>query len=126
MAFRDQNEVSEAVLDVSNLLEVPRFQLGMRASSKGFLAGNVKFQDHEGQLFDCVDNAISISDQWISCPEEISIQSSARFILVVEKERVFNRLLSDGFSEHLPRILITGKGISDLATRKCLRKLVGI
>lgn len=96
----------------------------MRASSKGLLTGNVKFQDPQGQLFDCSDNAISISDQWISCPDKIKIESSARFILVVEKETVFNRLLSDGFSKRLPCIIITGKGIPDLATRKCLRKLV--
>lgn len=43
--------------------------------------------------------------------------SEARYILVVEKEAVFVRLAEDRLTAKIPAILVTGKGVPDLATR---------
>lgn len=58
--------------------------------------------------------------------ENISeIQSSACFILVVEKESIFHKLIEEDFRNKLttPTILITGKGFPDLNTQLFLKKL---
>ncbi|CAE8587730.1 unnamed protein product, partial [Polarella glacialis] len=50
--------------------------------------------------------------------------SMARTILVVEKETVFHRLLSEGVLErHRPCVIVTAKGFPDVPTRYLLRRL---
>jgi hypothetical protein len=42
---------------------------------------------------------------------------SARYILVIEKDAIFQRLAEDRLHERLPLVLVTAKGNPDLATR---------
>mmetsp|Transcript_22349 Transcript_22349/g.33791 ORF Transcript_22349/g.33791 Transcript_22349/m.33791 type:complete len:195 (-) Transcript_22349:2466-3050(-) len=49
--------------------------------------------------------------------------SDASCILVIEKEGIYNRLSEDRFFETFPCILITGKGVPDLATRSLVWRL---
>jgi meiotic recombination protein SPO11 len=49
--------------------------------------------------------------------------SDARFIIVVEKEGIYSRLVEDRFFDRVPAIIITGKGVPDLATRACVKTL---
>ena len=39
-------------------------------------------------------------------------------ILVIEKDAVFQRLLEDGFPSLIPSVMVTGKGMPDMATRE--------
>lgn len=57
--------------------------------------------------------------------EIIEIQSIAYFILVVEKESIFHKLIEENLLSKLTRpfIMITGKGFPDLNTQLFLRKL---
>lgn len=48
---------------------------------------------------------------------------SARYILVIEKDAIFQRLSEDRLYDKLPCILITAKGMPDLATRVFLHRL---
>jgi hypothetical protein len=49
-----------------------------------------------------------------------------RYLLVVEKDAVFQRLAEDGLPDALPLVMVTAKGMPDLATRAfCSRLLVG-
>ncbi|KAF8066174.1 SPO11-2 [Scenedesmus sp. PABB004] len=48
----------------------------------------------------------------------------ARFVLVVEKDAVFARLVEDRLHEALPCVLLTGRGMPDLASRAFLAALV--
>jgi meiotic recombination protein SPO11 len=41
----------------------------------------------------------------------------ARFILVVEKDAVFQRLVEDRLFDELPCVIITGRGMPDIASR---------
>ena len=42
---------------------------------------------------------------------------TARFILVIEKDAIFQRLTEDRLAERVPCVLVTAKGQPDLATR---------
>jgi hypothetical protein len=46
--------------------------------------------------------------------------AGARFILVVEKDAIFQRLVEDRLFEALPCVLITGRGMPDIASRWAL------
>ena len=68
----------------------------------------------------------SQSPQGINIPNDLSnIQTSAKLVVVIEKDAVFQRLMWQNFLRDLgsPAILITGKGFPDMNTRKMLRKL---
>jgi len=49
--------------------------------------------------------------------------SSARFVLVVEKEGIFERLLEDEFPRRHQCIIVTGKGFPDVPTRALVWQL---
>lgn len=52
------------------------------------------------------------------------IVSVAKYVLVVEKETVFQRLANDNFCDRNHCIVITGRGYPDVPTRRFLRYLV--
>ncbi|KAJ6798712.1 meiotic recombination protein SPO11-1 isoform X1 [Iris pallida] len=59
------------------------------------------------------------------CMEEVEgIVSVAKYVLVVEKETVFQRLANDSFCDRNHCIVITGRGYPDVPTRRFLRYLV--
>jgi DNA topoisomerase VI subunit A len=47
-----------------------------------------------------------------------------RYLLIVEKDAIFQRLAEGGLHNQLPCILVTAKGMPDLATRALCAKLV--
>jgi len=53
----------------------------------------------------------------------LRFQTSARFILVVEKETVFSRLLRERLDALMPIVLVTGRGFPDVPTRTFLHHL---
>lgn len=52
-----------------------------------------------------------------------NVRSDARFILLVEKDAAFMRLAEDRFYNKYPCVIITGKGMPDVATRLFLKKV---
>ncbi len=45
------------------------------------------------------------------------------YVVVVEKDAIFQRLVEDGFAEQTGAILVTAKGMPDMATRAFLHSL---
>jgi DNA topoisomerase VI subunit A len=45
------------------------------------------------------------------------------WLIVVEKDAVFQRLVEDRIFDHIPCVLVTAKGMPDLATRALCAKL---
>ena len=45
---------------------------------------------------------------------------SARYILIIEKDAIFQRLTEDRLCDRLPCVLVTAKGLPDLATRQAI------
>ena len=67
---------------------------------------------------------LPITREWIDGNDDFEIRSdTAKCIIVIEKEGVYNRLSEDGFYERYPCILVTGKGFPDLASRAMVHRL---
>lgn len=85
--------------------------------------------DHSSHDSDSIDESLSFSKEeceaYIHPESNFEIHSNAKAIVIIEKEGIYNRLAED--LQHLPIILITGKGYPDHATRAmvyCLWKIL--
>ncbi|XP_075757264.1 meiotic recombination protein SPO11 isoform X4 [Pelodiscus sinensis] len=94
LLFGSQSVVDNIVNDISCMLKIPRRSLHIAVIVPSNVQG--------------IRNVIT----------------DAKFILIVEKDATFQRLLDDDFCNKLsPCIMITGKGVPDLNTRLLVRKL---
>lgn len=102
--------------------QVPRRSLNVLATSKGLFVGDVRFNDGSGNFVDGSRNPLLVP---ADVDEIRNLQSSADFILVVEKDATFQKLFDDGFlvSEVGPCVLVTGKGYPDVNTRELVKRL---
>uniref|UniRef100_A0A3B4XGF6 DNA topoisomerase (ATP-hydrolyzing) n=1 Tax=Seriola lalandi dorsalis TaxID=1841481 RepID=A0A3B4XGF6_SERLL len=121
--FGSQTAVDSIVDDISCMLKVPRRSLHVLATSKGFIAGDLRYIEEDGTRIDCHSSsaAVAVSSNIGGIK---NIVSSAKFVLIVEKDATFQRLLDDDFCTKLsPCIIITGKGMPDVNSRLMVRKL---
>uniref|UniRef100_A0A3Q2YNU5 DNA topoisomerase (ATP-hydrolyzing) n=1 Tax=Hippocampus comes TaxID=109280 RepID=A0A3Q2YNU5_HIPCM len=121
--FGSQKIVDRIVDDVSCMLKIPRRSLRVLATSKGLISGDLCYMEEDGTRINCHSNsaAVAVSSNIAGIR---NIVSSAKFILVVEKDATFQRLLQDDFCTKLsPLIMITGKGFPDVNSRLMVRKL---
>ncbi|CAN2389875.1 double-strand break repair involved in meiotic recombination [Pristimantis euphronides] len=121
--YGSQNTVDSIVTDISCMLKVPRRSLHVLSTSKGCLAGNLLYIEQDGTKVDCRSNTAGVL-----VPSNVegvtNLRSAARFVLIIEKDATFQRLLDDDFCGKCgPCILITGKGVPDVNTRLFVRKL---
>ncbi|XP_076840543.1 meiotic recombination protein SPO11 isoform X2 [Brachyhypopomus gauderio] len=111
--FGSQKSVDSIVDDISCMLKVPRRSLHVLATSKGFISGDLCYLEEDGTRVDC--NSSSTHED---------IVSSAKFVLIIEKDATFQRLMDDEFCTQLyPCIIMTGKGVPDVNSRLMVRKL---
>uniref|UniRef100_T1J6U8 DNA topoisomerase (ATP-hydrolyzing) n=1 Tax=Strigamia maritima TaxID=126957 RepID=T1J6U8_STRMM len=121
--FKKQTVVDEIVDDVACWFRVSRNWLHVVATAKGLVSGDLKFYDGgKGNFVNCADIS-----QGFLIPSDTehfsSLQSNARFVLIVEKDAIFNKLLGTDLAARLKCILITGKGFPDLNTRQLVAKI---
>ncbi|XP_017264971.1 meiotic recombination protein SPO11 [Kryptolebias marmoratus] len=121
--FVSQRSVDSIVDDISCMLKIPRRSLHVLATSKGLISGDLCYLEEDGTRIDCHSSAAAIP-----VSSNISgirnIVSSAKFVMIVEKDATFQRLLDDDFCTKLsPCIIITGKGVPDVNSRLMVRKL---
>ncbi|XP_063701627.1 meiotic recombination protein SPO11 [Culicoides brevitarsis] len=121
----ESQRLTDAVLnDISCLLDEPLWKLGVLSSSKGLIVGDLVISMSNGTLVDCR------SDQGTIVPADISsisgVESSAKYILIVEKDTVFKKLLDDDIFGRISTklILVTGKGYPDVNTRHIVKYLI--
>nr|SVE92526.1 EOG090X09ZG [Megafenestra aurita] len=118
----NQTALDNTLTQLTRLLNVPRRCLNIDATSKGLVAGSLNFLDGEGKLVDCQ------TPTGILIPNDIEnlsqFRTRASFILVVEKDSTFQKLIDDKIERFIGDcILITGKGYPDVNTRRFLRRL---
>ncbi|KAM3617123.1 uncharacterized protein V6R79_002478 [Siganus canaliculatus] len=121
--FRSQSTVDSIVDDISCMLKVPRRSLHVFATSKGLISGDLCYIEEDGTRIDCRSSsaAVAVSSNIAGIR---NIVSSAKFVMIIEKDATFQRLLDDDFCTKLsPCIIITGKGVPDVNSRLMVRKL---
>ncbi|XP_063950596.1 meiotic recombination protein SPO11-1-like isoform X2 [Daucus carota subsp. sativus] len=77
-----------------------------------------------GRIFDCINSPNSAHPVPVNVEEVKDIMSVAKYILIVEKESVFQRLSNDQFCKKNQCIVITGRGYPDVPTRRFLRLII--
>ncbi|KIK90802.1 hypothetical protein PAXRUDRAFT_35180 [Paxillus rubicundulus Ve08.2h10] len=127
MLFNSQKTVDKLVDDLAATLELDRAALNIRATSKGLISGGgliiylldgqaLRTNNSEGTLIPAGEDI-----------ERFEVEENVAWVLVVEKEAVFQTLCRVQFTSHpaLPGcgLIITGKGYPDLATRQLVKTL---
>ena len=119
--FEAQSTSDALIEDLGAMLQVTRASMNIWATSKGVVIGRLSFTER-GDYIDC--RAIGSGKSIAPNIDDIdNLESDAEFVLVVEKDAVFNRLAEDHFYDYVPSILVTAKGQPDMATREFLRKI---
>ncbi|WKA12619.1 hypothetical protein VitviT2T_029986 [Vitis vinifera] len=119
----DQSVVDRAINDICILLQCSRHNLNVVSVGKGLVMGWLRFLE-AGKKFDCINGPNTAYPVPVHVEEVKDIVSVAQYILVVEKESVFQRLANDKFCNKNRCIVITGRGYPDIPTRRFLRLLV--
>ncbi|XP_024890185.1 meiotic recombination protein W68 [Temnothorax curvispinosus] len=117
----NQRYVDRTLNDVANLLECAPWDLRLLATAKGLVAGNMTITLVDNQVIDCTISGGAQIPQIIS--NVTSIRLKADFVLVIEKDAVFQKLLEENCTRALGCILVTGKGYPDVATRMLVKML---
>ncbi|XP_038725315.1 meiotic recombination protein SPO11-2 isoform X1 [Tripterygium wilfordii] len=123
--FSSQLQVNRTIQDVVALLRCSRYSLGIMASSRGIVCGRLLLQEPNQEVVDCSacgSSGYAISGD-LNLLEKLIMRSDARYIIVVEKHAIFQRLAEDRVFNQIPSILLTAKGYSDLATRFLLHRI---
>ncbi|XP_030839171.1 meiotic recombination protein SPO11-like [Strongylocentrotus purpuratus] len=122
-SFGSQSIVDDIIDNLCCLLQVPRRCLHVLATSKGLVYGDLCFTDASGSYIDCSNNRTGT--QVTNHVGGISnIHSHAKFVLIIEKDATFQKIIDDGLMDRMRNcIIITGKGFPDINTRMMVRKL---
>ncbi|KAG0146804.1 hypothetical protein CROQUDRAFT_670968 [Cronartium quercuum f. sp. fusiforme G11] len=122
--FKTQVQVDRLVDDLAATLGVTRAELHTCASSKGLFSGNLRLKTKDDEIISARTRPALIPVAELI--GEVIPDEDVQFILVIEKEAVFNSLISVDFPND-PRfgksVMITGKGYPDLASRQLLSML---
>ncbi|EDW01879.1 GH20206 [Drosophila grimshawi] len=122
--IRSQSYIVAAKLDVCRMLNTSPVYLGIRSAAKGLISGDIKLIMSNGDVMD--GNVYCGSIMLPTDYENVErIETNAEMVLIVEKESVFESLLScNAFSTFgLRFILVTGKGYPDCTTRRIVYRL---
>ncbi|OQU90969.1 hypothetical protein SORBI_3001G087000 [Sorghum bicolor] len=115
--------VDRAINDICILLKCSRHNLNVVPVVKGLVMGWIRFVEGEKKVY-CITNVNAAFSIPVDIEAIKDVVSVAHYILVVEKETVFQRLANDKFCERNRCIVITGRGYPDIPTRRFLRYLV--
>lgn len=119
--YKTQESVNRTVNSVCVLLNVQEKDLGVMSSAKGLIYGDCKIVFNNNDVMNC--KRVQQVPQNVDEIERIT--SKAEFVLIVEKDTVFQKLTNDPvgkqFCENI--ILITAKGYPDISTRLLVKKI---
>ncbi|KAF9482249.1 DNA topoisomerase IV, alpha subunit, partial [Pholiota conissans] len=125
--FGKQRVVDSLVDDLAATFELDRSDLNIRSSSKGVVCGSgLTITLLSGEMIQCKDAEGTLIPAGEDV-ESFSIDDDVAWVLVIEKEAVFQTLcrLQMCKNRSLPGsgIIITGKGYPDVATRHLVKSL---
>jgi len=125
--FEDQTESDSCIVDLEHSVDTIREKLNLHANPKGTLYGDVTLRDrkHNNDTF----NAAKLGRGGWSImsrlePEEIEITKvNADYLLVIETEAMYERLVEEGFAKKNKAILISTGGQAARGTRRLIHRL---
>ncbi len=122
--FEDQNESDPVLEDLEAALNTLREKLHLKADRKGYIAGPIKIVDGE----DTIDCTRMGSSGWAIPsnvePEVIQFRDcTADYVLVIEKDAVWQRLNEDKFWKKHNCLILTGKGQPARGCRRMINRL---
>lgn len=122
--FEEQGESDPILEDIEAAMDTLREKLHLQADRKGYLAGPITIID----TGDSIDASKMGSSGWAIPsnvePEKIQFKScTAAFVLVIEKDAVWQRLNEDKFWRNHNCLILTGKGQPARGTRRLINRL---
>jgi DNA topoisomerase VI subunit A len=125
--FTEQSESNALIEDLEVALKIKREDLNLTTDRKGFVAGPMTIMDKFGGEDTLIDLAKQGRSGW-SIPSDVDNgmeikELDADYVLVVEKDALWQRLNEDKFWKKENCLLVTPKGQSTRGTRRLLRKL---
>ena len=122
--FEEQEESDAVIEDLERALKAIREQFHIKAEGRGAIYGDITLRDKKrGDEWNCS----KLGRGGWSVPstiEDIEIYDvNADYVLVVEKEAMFDRLIEERFPEKNRAILITGKGQPPRGIRRLIHRL---
>ncbi|KAK8752708.1 hypothetical protein OTU49_007044, partial [Cherax quadricarinatus] len=121
--YGTQAGLDRSAEDLVRMLGVPRSGLHLTITGKGLVAGALTYTTCDGTIVN-----VSQAQNGMLVPESVEgmtgVVSDARYILVVEKDATFQRLVeAQVHRSYGPSIIITGKGYPDVSTRQLVHRL---
>ncbi len=125
--FSEQAESNPLIEDLEVSLGLKREEMNLNANRKGVLAGNMKIIDTFGNEKIEIDCTKQGRSGW-AIPSDVDndiefVNVKAKYVLVVEKDALWQRLNEDLFWKKENCILITPQGQAARGTRRLIKKL---
>lgn len=125
--FEDQTESDSVLVDLEHSIDAIREKLNLHANPKGSLYGNITLRDvmHNNDEF----NASKLGRGGWSImsriePEEIEIVDvDADYLLVIETEAMYERLIEEGFPKKNRAVVIGTGGQAARGTRRLVHRI---
>ena len=125
--FEEQTESDSCIVDLEHSVNTIREKLNLHANPKGTLYGDITLVDkkHNNDQFNA--NKLGRGGWSIMSrlePEEIEIKKvSADYLLVIETEAMYERLVEEGFAKKNKAILISTGGQAARGTRRLIHRI---
>lgn len=125
--FSEQSESNELIEDLEVALSVKREDFNLTTDRKGVVAGPLKIKDKFAGEETLIDGTKMGRSGWM-VPSDVDngmefVDVKADYVLVVEKDALWQRLNEDKFWKKENCIIITPKGQASRGTRRLVRKL---
>ena len=125
--FSEQSESNPLIEDIEVALELKRENLNLNANRKGVLAGNMRVVDRFGDEKIEIDCTKQGRSGW-AIPSDVDndiefVDVKAKYVLVVEKDALWQRLNEDQLWKKENCIIMTPQGQAARGTRRLIRKL---
>ncbi len=125
--FSEQSESNELIEDLEVALSVKREDFNLTTDRKGVVAGPLRIKDKFAGEETIIDGTKMGRSGWM-VPSDVDngmefVDVKADYVLVVEKDALWQRLNEDKFWKKENCIIITPKGQASRGTRRLIRKL---
>ncbi len=124
--FSEQSESNPLIEDLEVALDLKREDLNLNANRKGVLAGNLKISDMFGDERQTIDASKMGRSGW-AIPSDVDndiefLDVKAKYVLVVEKDALWQILNEMGLWKKENCVLISPQGQAARGTRRLIRK----